>query len=82
MIIVRGIKGNLKLNPAIKLLGGITLFVVGLIWATFQSITDYRADVLACQHRGGIWIGGMPMRVTALRFLRGRCELSPNEEAW
>ena len=82
MIFVRGIMGNIKLNPAIKLWGGLALFLVGIAWAGWAQLADYREEVAECQAIGGVWIGGVPFRVGAFRLMDGTCELPRPEEQW
>lgn len=80
MIFVRGIMGDIKLNPAIKLWGGLALLVIGVSWALWVKFDNYREDVTECQARGGVWIGGVPFRVGTLPVIEGRCEAHAREE--
>lgn len=78
MIFVRGIMGNVKLNPAIKLWGGLILVVFGGAWGIYIELAGFRQDVTQCQAEGGVWVGGMmPLRVGALRALSGYCDQRP-----
>ena len=79
MILVRGIKGDIKLNPSIKLWGGLALIGVGSIWAVHNEISDYREDVSNCENKGGMWVGGIPLRVGVLRVFNGHCELEKKQ---
>jgi hypothetical protein len=54
MLFVRGIKGKLKLNPAVKIWGGLILFLI-LIALGFFAFAN---TVEECSARGGAWIGG------------------------
>ncbi|MBX7483937.1 hypothetical protein [Qipengyuania qiaonensis] len=74
--------GNIKLNPAIKLWGGLALFMVAVIGALVAQIADYRDDVAKCEERGGVWIGWMPVRIGILRLSKGQCELLAQEKKW
>ena len=74
--------GNVKLNPAIKLWGGLGLLLIALAWSLFVQFLDYREDVEACQARDGVWVGGMPVRAGSFRFLKGRCEARLQEESF
>lgn len=82
MIFVRGIMGDIKLNPFIKLWGGLALLVVGAIWALLAQFADYRKAVEFCQTRNGVWVGGMPIRVGAFRLMKGRCEVRKQGDNW
>jgi hypothetical protein len=75
MLFVRGIKDNLKLNPAIKIWGGLALLVVLGVAGALSRIETFRDAVIDCQSRGGTWIGG----ALASAF----CETEPGrEEKW
>jgi hypothetical protein len=58
MLFVRGIKGNLKLNPAIKIWGGFLLLLVLIVGGLAHRFFEFRDAVAACEARGGTWIGG------------------------
>lgn len=75
MIFVRGIMGKIKLNPAIKLWGGLLLVFAGACFTLFVQFASYRDDVAACEAQGGIWIGGIPVRIGTFRALGGRCDV-------
>ena len=51
MIFVRGIMGNIKLNPAIKLWGGLILALAGTSFTLFVQFANYREDVAACEEQ-------------------------------
>ena len=74
MLFVRGIMGDVKLNPAIKLWGGLILALAGTSFTLFIQFANYRDDVAACEEQGGVWIGEIPTRIGTLRALFGRCE--------
>jgi hypothetical protein len=58
VIFVKGIKGNLKLNPTIKLWGGVTLLIMGVTAGAVSRFDTLRNRVEACEAKGGDWIGG------------------------
>lgn len=58
MLFVRGIKGKLKLNPALKLWGGLFLLLVLIFGGLVHQILGIRDRAAACEARGGVWIGG------------------------
>jgi len=58
MLFVRGIKGKLKLNPAVKLWGGILLLLIIIAGGLAYRFIQFRETVLACEEHGGVWIGG------------------------
>ncbi|PIW54566.1 MAG: hypothetical protein COW16_10705 [Sphingomonadales bacterium CG12_big_fil_rev_8_21_14_0_65_65_10] len=83
MILVRGIKGNLKLNPAIKLWGGLGLLVVLMVWGVVSKVLSAQDEMQECASEGGVWIGAMPLRIGMLRVLDGRCEqIRQGEKKW
>lgn len=57
MIFVRGIRGNIKLNPAITLWGGLGLAIALLAGGTIHQIRSFQTKVTRCQERGDIWVG-------------------------
>jgi hypothetical protein len=59
MLFVRGVKGNLKLNPAIKLWAGILLLLVLVFGGLAHQFFAFKETVEACEGRGGVWIGGV-----------------------
>lgn len=82
MIFVRGIMGDIKLNPAIKLWGGLILVLAGASFTLFVQFANYRDDVAACEAHGGVWIGGIPVRIGSFRALGGRCEERKEAESY
>ncbi len=58
MLFVRGIKGNLKLNPAIKIWGGLLVILVAGVAGAYFRFDSFRETVVDCQSKGGTWIGG------------------------
>jgi hypothetical protein len=72
MLFVRGIKGNLKLNPAIKIWGGLLLLLVLIVGGLAHRFFEFREAVTACETRGGTWIGGaLPSSFCALDQKKG-----------
>lgn len=57
MIFVRGIKGNIKLNPVITIWGGLVLLAAVIVGWTGYEIMSFQSKVARCQERGGIWVG-------------------------
>ena len=82
MIFVRGTMGNIKLNPAITLWGGLLLILLGVGFTLFIQFANYREDVVACQKQGGVWIGGIPVRIGVARFFGGRCGIREEIDNW
>jgi len=82
VIFVRGIMGNIKLNPAIKIWGGLLLISVAVGWTLFARISDYRDDIAACEAKGGVWIHGIPVRIGFARALGARCEAPKDLDNW
>ena len=76
---VRGIMGDVKLNPTIKLWGGLLLFVSFVLGGlTYQIMVGQRA-LAECQERGGVWIGSTPAglgRLARIGLYQGKCEFS------
>lgn len=58
MLFHRGIKGKLKLNPAIKFLGGLLLSLLLAVGGLAYRFLDFRDTTTNCVERGGTWIGG------------------------
>jgi hypothetical protein len=58
MIFVKGIKGDTKLNPPIKLWGGLGLLVLIAAAGALWRFDAFRDRVEACEAKGGDWIGG------------------------
>lgn len=58
MLFIRGIKGKLKLNPGLKLWGGILLLLVLIGGGAAYRLMEFGDTVQACWERGGVWIGG------------------------
>ena len=58
MLLVRGIKGKLKLHPGLKLWGSLLLLLVVIVGGFAYRFMGFRDTVEACQERGGVWIGG------------------------
>ncbi len=58
MLFVRGIMGNIKLNPAIKLWGSVAIVVGLLIGSVVDRALEFREAVRECQAQGGTWVGG------------------------
>ena len=58
MLLVRGIDGKLKLNPALKIWGGLLLLLILATGGFVQWFYDFQEKVAACEARGGVWIGG------------------------
>jgi hypothetical protein len=58
MLFVRGINGKLKLNPGVKLWGGLLLLLVLVVGGLAHRFFEFREMVEACQAREGVWIGG------------------------
>jgi hypothetical protein len=58
MLFVKGVKGNRKLNPAIKLWGGIMLLILVVALGIVSRFDVFRSRVEACEAKGGDWIGG------------------------
>jgi len=54
MLFVRGIKGKIKLNPAVKIWGSLLLLVLIVV----GGLLAFRNTVEQCWERGGVWIGG------------------------
>lgn len=82
MIFVRGIMGNVKLNPAIKLWGGLLLMLLGASFTLFVNFANDQEDVIACEKQGGVWLAGVPVRIGFARFLGGRCEMQEEAYNW
>ncbi len=84
MIFVRGIMGGIKLNPAIRIWGGLFLFaaatVAGLVW----HFLDSRDEIEACESGGGVWVGGAaPARLGRIRSLDGFCAaITQRKDQW
>ncbi|WP_156318147.1 hypothetical protein [Porphyrobacter sp. AAP60] len=72
MIFVRGIKGNTKLNPAIKVWGGLCLLVLIAAAGALWRFDAFRDRVEACEAKGGDWIGGA--------LISAFCEPAPKRE--
>lgn len=82
MIFVRGIMGDVKLNPAIKIWGGLALFVVlaiaGLV-IRFVNVIDSAEE---CKALGGAWVAGpVPSRAGGTLSSANSCvmETSKNQ---
>jgi hypothetical protein len=58
MLLLRGIKGKLKLDPALKLWGGVLLVLVLIVAGLAYRFLGLRDTYEACIERGGVWIGG------------------------
>jgi hypothetical protein len=58
MLLVRGIKGKLKLHPGLKLWGSLLLLLVVIAGGLAYRFLGFRDTVEACLERGGVWIGG------------------------
>ncbi len=54
MIFVRGIRGNIKLNPAITLWGSVALLIAAIGGGGTYQIMQFRAEVAKCQARDGL----------------------------
>lgn len=72
MIFVKGIKGNTKLNPAIKVWGGFGLLVLLAAAVALWRLDVFRDRVEACEAKGGDWIGGA--------LVSAFCEPAPKKE--
>ena len=73
MVLTRGIDGRLKLNPALKLWGGVMLLGVLIVGGYALDVVDYVMDARECEARGGHWIGN-PVTVSF-------CEMDEGEAA-
>ncbi|RIV85132.1 hypothetical protein [Aurantiacibacter zhengii] len=58
MIFVRGIKGDLKLNPTLKFWGILFLVVAAIVWMFKERADSLQEKVAKCEERGGAWVGG------------------------
>ena len=58
MLFVRGIKGKLKLNSAVKLWAGLLLLLVLIVGGVAYRFMELSGTAEACRERGGVWIGG------------------------
>ncbi len=79
MLFVRGIMGNVKINPAIKYGGGLLLFVSIVLGGLAYQIIEHEEALADCQQMGGTWIGSTPVglgRLAQVRLHQGRCEFS------
>lgn len=77
MLFVRGIMGDVKLNPAIKLWGGFLLVVLLSSGGLAYRIIEYERAMAACQKEDGVWIGGNPAglgRLSGVLLHKGKCE--------
>ncbi|MBU2340701.1 MAG: hypothetical protein KKE77_05600 [Alphaproteobacteria bacterium] len=72
MLFVRGIKGNIKLNPGIKEFGFIVIVLGLLIGSTIHWGWGLRGAIQKCESAGGTWVGGT---------LKGAyCALAPHQD--
>lgn len=71
MLFVRGIKGNLKLNPALKIWGGLALLVSLAGAGALHRFGSFRDAVIDCRSSGGTWIGGA--------LVSAFCESAPDD---
>ena len=79
MVFTRGIKGDLKLQPQVKLLTGLALISAAIGWTLFDQISQMRAQMAVCDANGGVWHGGVPVRVGMIQDLHGRCEINERQ---
>ncbi|MBU0669546.1 MAG: hypothetical protein KKG32_05710, partial [Alphaproteobacteria bacterium] len=61
MLFVRGIMGNIKLNPAITLWGSLLLFLGFAIGGLGYQIFEIESEIADCRERGGVWVGGVSL---------------------
>jgi len=74
MVLVRGVKGDLKLNPGLKLWGALVLFTTLVIGGLLLRFSDFREESRRCEAAGGVWIGmAIPVRLGLARSLPGYC---------
>lgn len=59
MIFVRGIMGGVKLNPAIKLWGGLGLLLLFAVGGMMFRVVDYMNKAEECEEKGGAWTGNL-----------------------
>ncbi len=82
MLFVRGIMGNVKINPAIKYGGGLLLFVSIVFGGLAYQAIEHEQALADCREMGGIWIGSTPGGLSLLARIRlhqGRCEFSTTQ---
>lgn len=74
MLFVRGIMGNLKLNPAIKLWGGLAVYIALILGGLVLYFADFEDAAEKCEAQGGMWVGGaVPARFGMIRSVGGFC---------
>jgi hypothetical protein len=58
VLFVKGIRGNVKLNPGIKLWCGICFLISVLVAGLLTRLDAFYDRVEACKAVGGDWMGG------------------------
>jgi hypothetical protein len=83
MVLVRGVKGNLKLNPSLKLWVSLAIFAILISVGILLRFSDFREQAGRCEAAGGVWISmAIPVRLGLARSLPGYCsaEMPPEDE--
>ena len=84
MLFVRGIMGDVKLNPAIKLWGTLVIVVGAFVLGLIIAFADIGNAVEECEASGGTWVGGAAPPRLGLRWrVIGYCfDKSDEGAAW
>ncbi|EDL49183.1 Holliday junction DNA helicase B [Erythrobacter sp. SD-21] len=76
--------GDIKLNPAIKLWGGLGLFLLVAVGGLVFRVVDYMEKAEECAEKGGAWTGSLvPARLGTSISLSDACVFEheqPGEE--
>ena len=85
MIFVRGIMGEIKLDPAIKLWGGLGLLLLCVVRGVVFRIVNYMEKADECDEKGGAWTGSLvPARLGTSISVSDSCVFEPGKkgEEW
>ena len=81
MIFVRGIMGAVKLNPAIKIWGGLALIVALVIAGFVIRFANVIDSVEDCEARGGAWVmGPVPSRAAGTFSTANSCVIEAEDK--
>jgi hypothetical protein len=81
MVLVRGIRGDLKLHPGIKLWGSVLAVTFVLGGVTYLKFADFTDEMAECEALDGFWVGSVPVRLGSQATNGGHCLIMDADEA-